>query len=91
MSFNIQFVTGDTEKTLRSILNAIHSLYPNDRTKNIIVGGIRASFSHEDSVLKLIVKDRWVAVVQKHQAMVTGNHDFFNEDIAAIKQKLIRK
>lgn len=91
MAFNVEFVTGDNEKTLRSIVTAIHSLYPNDRTKNIVLGGIRASFSHEDSVLKLIVKDRWIAVIQKHQAIVTGNHDFFNEDIAAIKQKLIRK
>lgn len=91
MSFNVEFVTGDNEKTLRSILNAIHSLYPNDTTKKIVLGGIPASFSRDDSILKLMVKDRWIAVVQKHQAMVTGNHDFFNEDIATIKQKLLRK
>lgn len=82
-------ITGDKEKTIRSIVNAINSLYPEVTKKNLIVAGIKATYARDGSILKFIVPG-WCAVIDGYNVVIAGDHNIFNNDIDIIKKNKLK-
>lgn len=87
MALNMIYVTGDKEKTLRMVVNSINSLYPEVKEKNLIIAGIKATYTKEGSIFKFIAPG-WCAVIDRHRVLITGDHNIFNNDIDIIKNKI---